>query len=621
MVKGRSGWFKSVLMVFLLLSVGMMIKNIHVAEAATGSAGADTAKTRSVFSDVSADDPNYIYIDYLNQRNIMKGFPDGSYHPEEELTRAQAAVIVVRAAGLNIGTVEGNSYKDVPTNHWASAYIAVAVKAGYLHGFPDGTFRPDDQLTRAQGISIIMRLSSLKERAALPTLIDMKSNHWAAADMATALEMDMIEPSKDGTRVYPEAAMTRSVFARALSILLTKDPTLLGNTTTTNIISSSIISPTSVTFNKSASTQTDVNITLTLNGNTLNSITNGGTILVHGSDYAVNGTAVKIKKEYLSTLSVGTTRLTFNFNSGTSQVLTIAIIKNNQAPTASQWVRCNVVPSDVYLYGVAYGDGKFMVVGDSGTIMSSVDGTTWTTHDSGHNGIKPYIHSDIAWNGRQWVIVGGCAVGGGVNVFVSSDGINWEEKPCCTPIGLNDIVWNGSKWMAVGGTGAILSSNDGIKWGNITPCTENWKLLQGIDWDGSRWVVVGWNVRNKECGIITTSSIGGSTWKEQEARHILFDVAGNGSQWVAVGASGTILSSIDGTAWTAQNSGTMNDLYGIAWNGSYWLAVGEGGTVLSSPDGASWKAQNSGTMELRGIAWNGSQWMVVGSNGTILMSN
>ncbi|MED4353936.1 X2-like carbohydrate binding domain-containing protein [Schinkia azotoformans] len=97
----------------------------------------------------------------------------------------------------------------------------------------------------------------------------------------------------------------------------------------------STINPVTATFDKSA--QADVNVTLTLNGNTLSSIKNGTTPLVENTDYTVAGSTVTIKKEYLAGQSIGTTTLTFEFSAGNSQTLDITIsdttpLTNAEAP-------------------------------------------------------------------------------------------------------------------------------------------------------------------------------------------------------------------------------------------------------------------------------------------------
>ena len=101
----------------------------------------------------------------------------------------------------------------------------------------------------------------------------------------------------------------------------------------------------------------------------------------------------------------------------------------------------------------------------------------------------------------------------------------------------------------------------------------------------------------------------------------LVGVVWSRSQFVAVGESGTILTSPDGRAWTAQNSRTSQWLIGVVWSGSQFVVVGHSGTILTSPDGRAWTAQNSPTSEiLDDVVWSGSQFVAVGQSGTILTS-
>jgi len=177
------------------------------------------------FSDVGAADSNAVFINYVSQRGFINGFPDGTFHPSEGLTRAQAATVMVKAAALKTGDT-GNLYKDVNAAHWAALYISAASKAGYISGFPDGTFHPDEKLTRAQAMSMLMRLCTVQTTDQLPVLEDMNSSHWAAKAMASALAAGMTGVSSDGKKVYPDAELSRAGLARALAILLTKDPGL-----------------------------------------------------------------------------------------------------------------------------------------------------------------------------------------------------------------------------------------------------------------------------------------------------------------------------------------------------------------------------------------------------------
>lgn len=187
--------------------------------------GAEPAKA-SQFKDVGSDNSNLVYINYLGARGIMNGFADGAFHPAEGLSRAQAAVIISKALNLNASAIENSGFKDVPKSHWAAGYIAAADKAGYLKGFSDGRYRPDEPLTRAQGISLIMRLSKEKDTgAALPQLSDMASDHWAARAMAMALDAGMIATPANNA-IQPDQPINRGDISRALAVLLVSDPKL-----------------------------------------------------------------------------------------------------------------------------------------------------------------------------------------------------------------------------------------------------------------------------------------------------------------------------------------------------------------------------------------------------------
>ncbi len=95
-----------------------------------------------------------------------------------------------------------------------------------------------------------------------------------------------------------------------------------------------------------------------------------------------------------------------------------------------------------------------------------------------------------------------------------------------------------------------------------------------------------------------------------------------GGSYVAVGAGGTMLFSSDAVTWTQGPSVTSNDLYALATNGGgTYVAVGANGTILTSGDGQNWTAANSGTTNhLYGVAYGNGLYIAVGANGTLLIS-
>lgn len=93
------------------------------------------------------------------------------------------------------------------------------------------------------------------------------------------------------------------------------------------------------------------------------------------------------------------------------------------------------------------------------------------------------------------------------------------------------------------------------------------------------------------------------------------------SMFIAVGDSGTIITSHDGEAWTTKHTGYKENLNGIVYARSKYVVVGSGGTILTSTDGVVWTKRNSGTTKnLYGIAYGNSTFVAIGQNGTVLTS-
>jgi parallel beta-helix repeat protein len=91
------------------------------------------------------------FIGGLVSRSLITGFPDGTFKPEAPLTRAQYAAIVAKAFTLPFKQAKTN-FSDVPAGFWATEAIAKANQMGFISGFPDGTFRPGQNLTRVQAL-------------------------------------------------------------------------------------------------------------------------------------------------------------------------------------------------------------------------------------------------------------------------------------------------------------------------------------------------------------------------------------------------------------------------------------------------------------------------------------
>jgi len=98
-------------------------------------------------------------IESWAEKGYVSGYQDGSFKPDQNITRAEFMVIVNKAFGFT--ETEPINFSDVKAGAWYHDTIAAAKAAGYISGDPAGTMRPDDPITREEAASIIMRLKDL----------------------------------------------------------------------------------------------------------------------------------------------------------------------------------------------------------------------------------------------------------------------------------------------------------------------------------------------------------------------------------------------------------------------------------------------------------------------------
>jgi hypothetical protein len=302
----------------------------------------------------------------------------------------------------------------------------------------------------------------------------------------------------------------------------------------------------------------------------------------------------------------GTYSLTLRASSGSLTKTANLSLTVSAAGAGTTWTLRNLGNS---LYGVTYGNGRFVAVGHYETILTSPDGVTWT-------GTGAQTSRAIAW--LQGVTYGDglfVVVGDFGTILTSPDGVTWTERSSETGHRLRGVTYGNGLFVAVG-WGTILTSLDGVNWTAQTPGT-GWLL--SVTYGDGLFVAVG------DGGAILTSP-DGVTWTRRasgtgiDLRSVTY---GNG-RFVAVGGNGTILTSPDGVTWTWRASGTRNRLWSVAYGNGLFVAVGDSGTILTSPDGVSWTAQTSGTNPrphwLHGVTYGDGLFVAVGDVGTILTS-
>jgi S-layer homology domain len=128
-----------------------------------------TATAPSRFSDTQ----NYWaqpFIQSLAEQNIVAGYPDGTFRPEQPMARDEFSAIIRSAFNQPVEREisSGGVYKDVPEGYWAVPAIEEAYEMGFVQGYPDGSFRPDQPVTKASALSSLARNLSLPGATGTP---------------------------------------------------------------------------------------------------------------------------------------------------------------------------------------------------------------------------------------------------------------------------------------------------------------------------------------------------------------------------------------------------------------------------------------------------------------------
>ncbi len=327
----------------------------------------------------------------------------------------------------------------------------------------------------------------------------------------------------------------------------------------------------------------------------------------------------------------------------------------SMALAQGRWTWVSPLPQGNELKKAIFAAGQYVAVGDLGAIVTSVDGSNWTTQDSGTTDEL----WDVTWGDGQYVAVGeaivtspdarhwtvrksgfryplhGVAYGNGRFVAVgalqlwSRDGRSWTVEKRRPRSFLDGVAFGKGRFVAVGSFGGIETSVDGRRW---TARRGTKKSLWGIAYGDGRFVAVSPEYSAGSRGAILTSR-DGIRWTLQKAgtRRSAIDAVGvayGGGRFVAVGLEGEILASAHGQVWhavaapeAAKSLASLRrggPLDGISYCDRQFVAVGWAGAIFTSPDGSVWTPRTVTKVEAPlDVAFVGDRFVGVGKNGTI----
>ncbi|NLD48950.1 MAG: S-layer homology domain-containing protein, partial [Clostridiaceae bacterium] len=139
------------------------------------------------FKDVPKDHWAAWAIAYASEKGYFKGYEDGTYKPDRYITRAELCVVLGNYMKMEAASVDEDKLTDIK-GHWAQKYIYMLISKGYVKGYPDNTFRPNNNIKRSECVTLINRVLGIEAvKDAETYFTDVDKSYWAYGDIMAAI--------------------------------------------------------------------------------------------------------------------------------------------------------------------------------------------------------------------------------------------------------------------------------------------------------------------------------------------------------------------------------------------------------------------------------------------------
>ena len=163
----------------------------------------------------------------VSHTSYINGYPDGSFGPDRGVTREEVTAMLTRVIEYEIPTPDFPPFPDVPVEKWSSGNIAAAKRRGMVKGYDNGNFGPNDPMTRAELATVLVRLAreegrqhTLSEAVAFP---DVERNAWYFDYVVDAVMYGLVTGYPNGT-FGPDATVTRAEAVTMINRVLSRNP-------------------------------------------------------------------------------------------------------------------------------------------------------------------------------------------------------------------------------------------------------------------------------------------------------------------------------------------------------------------------------------------------------------
>lgn len=186
----------------------------------TSTTAAQNAAATTLFLDIKTHWAVQ-YIEALRTLGVVSGKTATSFAPDAPITRAEVVKIAVNAFKIAVDANAVSPFGDVSKDDWSRTYIAAAKKAGFIGGYPDGTFKPNDYVNRVEALKMLLAAAGKNVTGApISNFPDVAQAAWYAQYVNWAADEGLVKGYADG-KFGIDFNMTRAEFSKIASMLIT----------------------------------------------------------------------------------------------------------------------------------------------------------------------------------------------------------------------------------------------------------------------------------------------------------------------------------------------------------------------------------------------------------------
>jgi uncharacterized protein YkwD len=194
----------------------MIIKNKIITLLTTFSLLMPLTLSAISFSDLPDTNRYAPAINYLADVGIVQGYSDGTFKPYQNVNRAEFLKLALFSSQIETDSAQNSGFSDVDENAWYAKYVRKAKQAGWIQGYPDGTFKPEQNINKVEAIKIIGEVQKWKlpDQKTTPPFNDTDINAWYTPYLVYAKERNLIEETK--SNFIPAALLSRGAISEII---------------------------------------------------------------------------------------------------------------------------------------------------------------------------------------------------------------------------------------------------------------------------------------------------------------------------------------------------------------------------------------------------------------------